>query len=77
MIYIFTYFPLYCKGEVSEVSMKYNTCENNEIAFWKVFDAVNLVETYEKGQLKGNLKEISATLEEEDNPVIMLVKYKK
>jgi len=39
--------------------------------------AHELVEAYEKGQLKGKLKEIAATLDEESNPVIMLAKYKK
>lgn len=30
-----------------------------------------------KGQLKGKLKEIAATLNEESNPVIMLIKHRK
>lgn len=33
--------------------------------------------SYKKGQLKGRLKEIAATLDEESNPVIMLIKHKK
>ena len=50
---------------------------NNEIAFLQRLEAFELVEAYEKGQLKGKLKEIAATLEEESNPVLMLVKHKK
>jgi hypothetical protein len=50
---------------------------NNEIAFYDRLEAFQLVEAYEKGQLKGRLKEIAAGLDEEDNPVIMIVKYKK
>jgi len=50
---------------------------NNEIAFSLKLEADELVEALEKGQLKGKLKEIAAGLEEEDNPVIMLVKHKK
>ena len=50
---------------------------NDEIAICKTLDAYQLVEDYEKGQLKGKLKEIAATLDKEDNPVIMLIKYKK
>jgi len=50
---------------------------NNEIAFWQKIEADELVEDYEKGVLKGKLKEIAAKLKEEDNPVIMLVKHKK
>ena len=40
-------------------------------------NAFNLRMDYEKGKLKGKLKEIAATLEEDSNPVIMLVKAKK
>ncbi len=50
---------------------------NDEIAFAEKIEAYELVEAYEKGQLKGKLKEIAATLDEESNPVIMLAKYKK
>jgi hypothetical protein len=50
---------------------------NNEIAFWQKIESYELVESYNKGELKGKLKEIAASLDEESNPVIMLVKYKK
>ena len=50
---------------------------NNEIAMMKKIDAYELVEALEKGELKGKLKEIATTLDEESNPVIMLAKYKK
>jgi len=36
-----------------------------------------LTEDYKKGILKGKLKEIAATLREDSNPVIMLIKHKK
>ncbi|MCD7916224.1 MAG: 6-bladed beta-propeller [Tannerellaceae bacterium] len=49
----------------------------HEIATWQSLDAPNLVETYENGQLKGKLKEMAAKLDEESNPVIMLVMHKK
>ena len=49
---------------------------NNEIK-WQSIETYQLVEAYEKGELKGRLKEIAATLDEESNPVIMLIKYKK
>jgi hypothetical protein len=52
------------------------TFANKDIAFMKRLEANELVEAYEKGLLKGKLKEIAATLDEESNPVIMLVKYK-
>ena len=50
---------------------------DDEIVFWRRFDAPELVEAYNNGELKGRLKEIAAELDEEDNPVIMLVKHKK
>ncbi|MDR1224936.1 MAG: 6-bladed beta-propeller [Tannerella sp.] len=53
------------------------TFGNNEIALVQKLEADELVEAYEKGQLKGRLKEIAADLDEDSNPVLMLVKYKK
>ena len=50
---------------------------NHEIVSWQSLEADELVESYENGKLTGKLKEIAANLEEESNPVIMLVKYKK
>ena len=49
----------------------------NDIAFWGIYGAEVLVESYKNGDLKGRLKEIAATLDAEDNPVIMLVKHKQ
>jgi hypothetical protein len=50
---------------------------NGEITTWQPLEASKLVESYKKGELKGKLKEIAAKLDEEDNPVIMLIKHKK
>ena len=50
---------------------------NDEIAFFEKYEAFELVEAYEKGELKGKLKEIAAELNEDSNPVIMLVKHKR
>jgi cytochrome oxidase Cu insertion factor (SCO1/SenC/PrrC family) len=47
---------------------------NHEIETWQALEAHELVELYEKEKLKGKLKEIAATLKEDDNPVIMLIK---
>jgi len=44
------------------------------IVFWQEIGADELVESYKKGELKGKLKEITTGLEEDSNPVIMLVK---
>jgi hypothetical protein len=49
---------------------------DQKIATCYSLDAPELVEAYEKGELKGKLNEIAAELDEESNPVVMLVKYK-
>ena len=59
------------------INMFQKTTDNSEIAFWNKIEADELVAAYKKGELKGKLKEVAAELEEESNPVIMLVKYKK
>ena len=51
---------------------------NREVESAASLNASRLVEIYQKGQLKdGKLKEIASRLDEDDNPVIMLVKQKK
>jgi hypothetical protein len=51
---------------------------NREIETGITLEAYRLVENYMDGKLKeGKLKEIAAKLDEEDNPVIMLIKHKK
>ncbi|MDR1356794.1 MAG: 6-bladed beta-propeller [Tannerellaceae bacterium] len=50
---------------------------NAEIAALQILQADQLVEAYEKGELKGRLKELAAGLDEESNPVIMLMKHKE
>lgn len=51
--------------------------KNNEIGFWQKIEADKLVESYKKGELKGQLKEMAAELEEVSNPIIMLAKEKE
>jgi hypothetical protein len=50
---------------------------NHEIAFCERLEAFDLVEAYKNDELKGRLKEIAAKMNEESNPVIMLVKHRK
>lgn len=50
---------------------------NGEIALCVTLQANELVEANGKGKLTGQLKELTSKLDEEDNPVIMLVKHKK
>lgn len=49
---------------------------SHAIESWQTLESYRLVTSYEKGELTGKLKEIASTLDEEDNPVIMLVKHK-
>lgn len=46
------------------------------IATAQSLDAFSLREAYQNDKLKGRLKEITAGLEEESNPVILLIKHK-
>ena len=49
---------------------------NNGIAAVQTLSAGQLVEAYQEDGLQGRLKEVAAGLDEESNPVVMLVKYK-
>lgn len=50
---------------------------DNVIAACQNLTANRLVEAYEKDELRGPLKEIAAGLNEEANPVVMLMKHKE
>jgi hypothetical protein len=50
---------------------------NHELASGQSLEAYRLVEDYGNGKLKGRLKDVAAGLDEESNPVIMLIKHKK
>ncbi len=47
------------------------------LCFRLILEAHQIREDYRKEKLKDRLKEIAATLEEDSNPVIMLIKHKK
>lgn len=59
-----------------EVDMTSNPI-NGKIASFQCLPADQLVEAYENDELKGKLKEIAAKLDEDSNPVVMLMQYKK
>ena len=50
---------------------------NSKIPTSQFLEAWELVEKYKEGKLKGKLKEIASNLQEDDNPVIMLIKHKE
>ena len=62
------------KNEIFAMSLK---SVSHEIEVQQILEAHQLVESYKKGELKGKLKELASKLNEDDNPVIMLVKHKK
>ena len=50
-----------------------------DVAYVSKIDAPDLVDAYKEGKLRegSRLEEIASTLDEEDNPVILIAKYKK
>lgn len=60
-----------------EFYMSMLTPINSKGELWATLNAFELCRDYKKGKLKGKLKEVAATLEEDDNRVVMLVKSKK
>ena len=71
----YTYIIRNADFEGSNVAL-WESSLNPEIASYRTLYAHELVEANEEGKLKGRLKEIASTLDEEDNPVIMLMKQK-
>ncbi len=55
----------------------YSNPINHTIAAFQTVAANQLVEAYENDGLKGPLKEIAVGLDEDSNPVLLLMKYKK
>lgn len=49
---------------------------NNQKVFLDTLEATDLIEAYENNQLQGPLKEIAKGLQEDDNPVLMIVRFK-
>ena len=72
---VYTYTIQNTDFEGSDVAI-WESSLNPEVASYRILYAHDLVEAYEEGKLKGRLKEIASTLDEEDNPVIMLMKQK-
>jgi hypothetical protein len=50
---------------------------NEAVSTYQFLEAAQLVAAYENGELKGQLKDIAANLDAEDNPVILLLKPKR
>lgn len=59
-----------------KVNMLYNPINKKEVTALVLYEAGDLVEALENDELSGSLKEIASELNEDDNPVIMLMKEK-
>jgi hypothetical protein len=56
----------------------YSNYDSSEGAMTVIpLSVAELMEAYEKGELKGELKEVASKLNEDDNPVLMVVKFTK
>ena len=64
-------------GDFSKKTVNMSMSAVNAETYYVVLEAYELVEACKKGELQGKLKEIAATLDEDSNPVIMLIKHKK
>jgi hypothetical protein len=71
--------PVVYNGDYSDKHQIYmnSTAVNAEIALWQPLQSDELVRAYNEGRLKGRLAELAAGLDEESNPVIMLIKHVK
>ena len=65
------------KKTIDEIHPVSTNNYNIEIAFHQKIEAYELFEANEKGGLKGELKKVASSLDEDSNPVIMLAKHKK
>lgn len=64
------------ESEISNEVTKLNFHESDNNCGIIGIPADKLVEGLEKGELSGKLKEIASTLKEDDNPVLMIIKFK-
>lgn len=63
------------QGELLYNYLEFDGCDTNT-AYMKL-DAFKLTEALEAGQLSGELKTIAQNLKEDDNPVLMVMKFKE
>ena len=68
---------MFCIIVISWVVLSLVVKNSKDIAFATRLEAPDLVEALNDGKLRGPLKEIASRLDEEDNPVILIAKYKR
>ena len=64
-------------AEKQPIKLSWRKIECLHVAAYQNLAADRLVEAYADNKLKSPLKEIAEKLNEESNPVVMLIKYKK
>ena len=52
-------------------------CAGSPNRCFVLMEAFKLKEAWEEGKLKGTLKSMAEKLDEEDNPVVMVVEFKR
>lgn len=70
-------FAVYSNGMGKIVGIGNDNCLILKNHAYDILEAETLVDYYAKGKLSGQLKEIASKLNSDDNPVIMLAKFKE
>jgi hypothetical protein len=68
--------PEFINNDYSSGWFSWNDTETSSNTAVGMLDPLSLVEARDKGELSGPLAEIAATMKEDDNPVVMVVKFK-
>ena len=72
------YHPKFTNKDYSSMEkIHLNFCEEENACAIVQLEAFKLIEALEAGELGGELKTIAESLKEEDNPVLMVVKFKE
>lgn len=68
--------PVVLNADNSKNVDLFSRAGDGEVATFQDLLVDRLLDAYQNGELKGRLKEIAAGLNEESNPVIMVIKYR-
>lgn len=70
------YNPIITNKDYKELTVSLTPINRNDITAYQVINADKLVKAYKEKKLQGKLNEICATLKEDSNPVIVIMKSK-
>ena len=75
-----SFYPIFSHREYEAKlfyeGLTFESCSDANTAYLKL-EAFDLIEALEAGELSGELKTIAEGLKEDDNPVLMVVKFKE